>query len=160
MITLSKLNKVCKLLNKYCVRYVVIGGCAIFMHGYERTTRDIDLLVDVSDKNIKKLKKALKKILPEACKELKVDDVRKNIVVRMVGKDLIIDLIGKVGSIVYNDVETDLLIQKVKRIKIPIAGLETMLKLKQGIRETDKKDYLFLLGKKRYLEQKRNKVRR
>lgn len=157
MITLHRLTKVCKLLNKYDVKYVIIGGCAIFIHGYERTTQDIDLLIDSSCGNVEKLKKALQKILPEACKELGSDEVIKYAVVRMVGEDLIVDLIQKVGDIDYKEIKNDIVIEEIDGIKIPIAGLESMLKLKKGVRDVDKKDYMFLLGKKQYLKQKKKK---
>jgi len=157
MITLHKLTEVCQLLNKRGVKYIIIGGCAIFLHGYERMTRDIDLLIDSSAENVNKLKTALRQILPEACEELNPDDVRKNVVVRMVGKDLIVDLIHKVVEIEYKDVKSDVLKEEMNGIKIPIAGLKSMLKLKQGVRDVDKKDYIFLLGKKQYLKKKNKK---
>lgn len=153
MITLAKLTEVCRLLNKEGVKYIIIGGCAIFIHGYERTTQDIDLLIDPSDENIEGLKKALNQILPEACLELKGDDVRENLVVRMAGEGLTIDLIQRVFDIDYEKIKGDVIIEEIYGIKIPYASLESMLKLKEGLRDVDKKDYLFLLGKKQYLEQ-------
>lgn len=75
MLTLKQLTKVCDLLNRHGVKYVVIGGWAINIHGYERATRDIDLIVDVSADNIARIKQALASELPEACDELSVDDV-------------------------------------------------------------------------------------
>ena len=42
------------------VRYLTIGGFAVIMHGYNRTTGDLDILVENSLDNRKKLRKALK----------------------------------------------------------------------------------------------------
>jgi hypothetical protein len=38
-------------LNTHEVRYLVIGGIAVVVHGYVRTTKDLDLWVDPSDAN-------------------------------------------------------------------------------------------------------------
>lgn len=154
MITLEQLTTICSALNKGRVKYVVIGGWAIYAHGYERTTRDIDLLIDPSDKNIKNLKEALRDALPEACAELKPDDLEKNVVVRMVGADAIVDIMKSVGDIDYAKACADLNYEEIDGVRIPFAGLNTMLELKGGIRETDKRDYLFLLGKKSYLNKR------
>jgi len=48
----------------------------------------------------------------------------------------------------------DIIYEEVGNVKIPVAGLETMLHLKSGVRDIDKKDYMFLLGKKEYLKKK------
>ena len=44
------------------VRYVTIGGFAVIMHGYNRTTGDLDILIGDSIDNRKKLRKALRDI--------------------------------------------------------------------------------------------------
>jgi len=46
-------------LNRNRVRYVVVGGMAVIMHGVPRTTKDIDLLVDLSPENVAALAVAL-----------------------------------------------------------------------------------------------------
>lgn len=44
------------------VKYLTIGGFAVIIHGYNRTTGDLDILVENSLDNKKKLRKALKDI--------------------------------------------------------------------------------------------------
>lgn len=41
-------------LNKARVRYVVAGGLATVLHGYQRLTGDIDLILDLEDYNARK----------------------------------------------------------------------------------------------------------
>jgi len=146
---------VCRLLNEQGVHYTLIGGCAVFMHGYERTTQDIDMLVDDADANIEKIKKALARILPEACAELMACDVKDNTVVRMSGEDLVVDLLGRVGDVDYQMSRSDLMHVTINGVDIPVAGVDTMLKLKEGRRDIDKRAYLFLKGKKEFLETKK-----
>jgi hypothetical protein len=44
--TLDDVRRICRALEEAGARYVLIGGFAVILHGGERTTKDIDLLVD------------------------------------------------------------------------------------------------------------------
>lgn len=48
-----------ELLNANNVRYLLIGGYAVGIYGYSRTTNDIDILVADDAENIESLKAAL-----------------------------------------------------------------------------------------------------
>jgi hypothetical protein len=45
-------------LNKNAVRYLVVGGYAVVYHGYNRTTGDLDIWVEQTEENYKKLVRA------------------------------------------------------------------------------------------------------
>jgi hypothetical protein len=47
-------------LNKYEVKYIMIGGVATNLHGYQRTTDDIDVWIDDTLENRTKFRLALK----------------------------------------------------------------------------------------------------
>lgn len=49
-----------KCLHSNEVRYIMVGGFAINLHGFSRATKDIDLWIEDSPENRKKLRKALK----------------------------------------------------------------------------------------------------
>ncbi|MBN1663690.1 MAG: hypothetical protein JW943_08820 [Deltaproteobacteria bacterium] len=44
-----------KLLNSYNVKYLVVGGYAVGYHGYPRATGDMDIWIEVSELNSKKI---------------------------------------------------------------------------------------------------------
>jgi hypothetical protein len=44
------------------VRYVVIGGVAVILHGVPRTTYDLDLIVDLAPDNVARLIEALERL--------------------------------------------------------------------------------------------------
>ena len=44
-----------KLLNKYKVAYMVVGGYALALHGKPRHTGDLDIWIDISEDNASKL---------------------------------------------------------------------------------------------------------
>ncbi|MEA2164267.1 MAG: hypothetical protein QOK37_2394 [Thermoanaerobaculia bacterium] len=56
---LEDLLSLCKGLNEAQVRYVLIGGFTVILHGFVRATKDIDLLVDASVDNIQRLKRGM-----------------------------------------------------------------------------------------------------
>jgi len=47
-------------LNDNHVRYLVIGGYAVALHGYPRYTKDIDVWIDMNPDNAAKMVRALK----------------------------------------------------------------------------------------------------
>ncbi len=46
-------------LNNNEVKYILVGGYAVILHGYIRSTADMDIWVDKTKENYKRLKKAL-----------------------------------------------------------------------------------------------------
>lgn len=56
-----KLAELLKSLNARHVNYAIIGAHACAAHGHVRATRDIDILFEPTEKNIKKLREALEK---------------------------------------------------------------------------------------------------
>lgn len=60
----------------------------------------------------------------------------------------------KIGDVDYTAAFRDIEELEIEGVKIPLCGLDTLIKTKQGLRPKDKEDLFFLLGKKEYLKQK------
>lgn len=73
---LEDLLALCQALNSEGVRYVLIGGFAVILHGFVRATKDIDLLVDASAENIQRLKRAMAFLPDNAVALIGDDEVR------------------------------------------------------------------------------------
>jgi hypothetical protein len=54
-----KIEDILKLLEKEGIDYAVIGGVAVVLYGYVRFTKDIDLLIDFSEDNVRRFMKVL-----------------------------------------------------------------------------------------------------
>lgn len=52
-------NELLRLLKHHGVRFVMVGGLAVGVHGHERYTKDLDLLVDPSEANARRLGSAI-----------------------------------------------------------------------------------------------------
>ena len=151
----KEIVRVCGALNSEGVKYVVVGGCAVILHGYYRTTHDVDLLVDSSIENIKRLKKALQEIFKsDEISEIRDVDIDQYAVVRFAqeSEEIVIDLIGRIGKIDFKTAIQDIEEIELEGIKIPVCGLSTLIETKKGMRPKDKEDLLFLIGKKEYLK--------
>ena len=141
--TIDDLVRVCQELNKEGVKYVLIGGFAINYYGFPRGTEDIDLLVEPSEENILKIKKALSFLQDNAVQEVNPDDIEKYEVVRL-ADEITINLLKKACDITYDKAKAEYF--EFRGVSIPIADIVTMIETKQGIRPRDKEDLAFLLS--------------
>ena len=67
-------EKLLVLLAEAGVRFVVVGGVAVTLHGYVRLTEDVDLLVDDEESNLKCLLDTLGGYGEGYARELSVED--------------------------------------------------------------------------------------
>lgn len=150
--------RICDVFNRYNVKYVVVGGFAVIIHGLPRTTEDIDFFIESSVENVERLKSALKALYNDpSIDEITAKDVEEYAVVRYGTPDeFYIDIIARLGDEVsFKDVLNDIVIFEIDNIKIPICGLEMLIKMKKTVRDRDLLDLKFLM--KKFEEQKKNK---
>jgi hypothetical protein len=68
--TLNDLKTLIESLNRQQVEYLLIGGYALFVHGYHRATTDIDVLVPATLESGAKMKAALMVLPDQVAKDL------------------------------------------------------------------------------------------
>lgn len=133
----------CHLLNKEGVEYILIGGYAIFAHGFNRQSDDIDILVNPTLENQKKWVFALSQLPDKAAKELEnegnVFEPDYTMAIR-INDDVTIDVMpsacGKNWEAMRKYAETI----HSGGIDIPVLSIEGLLLTKQGIRPKDQLD--------------------
>lgn len=86
-----------RILNENRVRYLVIGGYAVAFHGHPRATDDVDVLIDASETNIRRVERALLRFAgaaprPEALR-------RKHGMIRIGGAIAHVDITTKVDGL-------------------------------------------------------------
>jgi hypothetical protein len=129
----------CAALNREGARYALIGGFAVILHGFVRTTKDVDLLVDPSAENIRAVKRAMATLPDNAAALLEDDEVLQYQVVR-VADEIVVDLMASACGIAESGIESF----KVREVEIPVASKETLIRMKNTIRESDALDVRFL----------------
>ena len=92
-------------LNNAEVKYVLIGGYAVIIHGYQRTTGDMDIFVECTKENYSQIKKAfhLFQMPLFGMTEDKFLDSEKYDVFEYGKPPISIDIITKIKGITFND---------------------------------------------------------
>lgn len=146
--TLDDLVAICGSLNSEKAKYMLIGGLAMIQHGFTRTTEDIDLLIEPSLENQRKVKKALEILPDKAIREFGDEDLRNYLVVR-VGDEVLVDLMLSACGISYAEACGESEMVLLRGVLVPIASPKMMLRMKQTHREKDALDRQFLEQKLR-----------
>lgn len=72
-----------KWLDRERVRYLVVGGFAVVLYGWTRFTKDLDLMIDIDDKeNVMRFIKVMKKLrynplIPVRIEDIADEEIRK-----------------------------------------------------------------------------------
>lgn len=141
---LEDLVALCRALREAGVRYLLIGGFAVILHGFVRTTKDIDLLVDPSDGNVAAIKKALGTLPDDAVSQIDESDVRRFSVVR-IADEIVVDLMASACGITYEDaIRQDTEERRIDDVVIPLAGKQLLIRMKDTVRDSDRMDVRFL----------------
>ncbi len=135
--------RVAKLLNKHKVRFVLVGGYALYAHGIERLTADIDIAVDPSPANSKNWILALAELPDQATAELLEEndpfggDYSHTI---RINDEFTIDIMPSVAGIPFEQLASNSETLIVNEIECPLLSLRKLLDTKQGHRPKDRAD--------------------
>jgi len=144
--TLNDLVNLCRRLNDAGANYMVIGGMAIIQQGFVRATEDIDLLIDASQENQGRIRRALMDLPDGAIREMEPADLDTYIVVR-VADEIVVDLMKSACGIEFKEASREIEWVAIQGINIPFASFQLLWRMKQTVREKDSLDRLFLKEK-------------
>jgi len=158
-----------KELNAKKVKYIVVGGMAVNFYGIPRMTYDIDLLLYLEDRNLRKFLSLLKKwgfkpkvpvdIMDFAKKENRQDWIKNK---NMKAFNLVNPgwAISEIDIIINTPVDYEIASKNITHINfqnviIPTVSIDDLIKMKKASnRRQDKKD-IFYLRKVKYARKKR-----
>ncbi len=147
------------LLDKYSVKYLIIGGQASIFYGHARLTGDIDIFYENNNINIKKLYQALHEFWDGSIPVIQVPDELKStgMIFQFGVPPNRIDLINNIGNVDFDnawDTRNTVLIElNNKNIKIFYISLDLLISNKKYVqRSKDLDDLKFLLK----VQQKKN----
>jgi hypothetical protein len=143
--TLDDVRKLCRALAVAEARYVLIGGFAVILHGGERTTKDIDLLVDPAPDNVARLKEALAILEDDAARDIAPDDFQRYRVVR-VADEVMVDLLSVACDVTWAQAHASAERRDLDGIPIIVADPATLIRTKQTPRPSDAADRAWLEG--------------
>lgn len=152
--TLEDLKALIASLNEQGADYLLIGGYALFAHGYHRATTDIDVLVPATQEAGIKIRSALMVLPDQAAKDIDPAwfDEGENI---RVADAFIVDIMLNACGETYETLKQYAETVDLDGVAVRTINLEGLLLTKQTMREKDVSDRIIL---ERALETLRDRV--
>ena len=141
--TLEDLKTLISSLNKQGADYLLIGGYALFAHGYHRATTDIDLLVPATRKAGERLKQALMLLPDQAAKDIDPAWFEEGENIR-VADAFVVDIMLNACGETYETLKQYAETVDLDGIPIRTINLEGLLLTKQTTRDKDISDRIIL----------------
>lgn len=134
-----------KLLSEHDVRYMIVGGYATGYHGYVRATGDLDIFVEVSESNAKKLVQTFKDFGFDAgvTEDLFLE---KGKMVRAGHPPLRLEILTEITGVSFEDCYASCEEIEIDDVKIRFIGLGNLLKNKSSTGRTKDKLDVEMLG--------------
>jgi predicted nucleotidyltransferase len=116
-----------RLLNKYEVEYMVVGGYALAFHGKPRYTGDLDIWIKISETNTKKLLKVISDFGMTSLGFEKDDFLRPGYISQIGYPPLRIDILNTIDGVQFEEAFQNKQILAENDLKIPYIGLNDLL---------------------------------
>ena len=141
--TLDDVKALIRALNAQNADYLLIGGYALFAHGYHRATTDIDVLVPANRAAGKRIIDALMALPDQAAKEIDPAwfEEGENI---SVSDAFVVDIMLSACGETYESLRKFSETVDLEGIPVRTVNLEGLLLTKQGMREKDVSDRIIL----------------
>jgi predicted nucleotidyltransferase len=135
----TQLAEVCAHLNSRHAKYVVVGATAMQLWGTTRATRDIDLLIEATVPNARRVLAALGKVGFGFAREWLAAEVAAK-PVTIIGDSPRVDVLTVAWSVHYPEAARDAAVFTVEGVKIPAASIEHLIASKRTGRLQDAAD--------------------
>jgi hypothetical protein len=138
-----------ELLNAAEVRYLVVGGYAVAVHGYPRYTKDLDIWIEGSPNNADKVTQALHQFGFGALDIRTEDLIEKDQVIQLGYPPNRIDLLTSLEGVSFNDCYGARTTVRIEGVEIAFIDIENLKKNKAATgRAQDLADLEHLSGGK------------
>jgi hypothetical protein len=91
-----------RLCNEHHVKYLVVGGYAVSIHGYPRYTKDLDVCIESSEENAEKMVEVINDFGLGSLKLTKEDFLKKNFITQLGYEPLRIDILNEVDGVSFS----------------------------------------------------------
>jgi len=132
-------TQVCAALNEAEAKYLVIGGIACILHGYVRATTDVDILIERSPENVRRILDALSTLGYGFAREFAVSEILAK-PITIIGDDPAVDIFQVAWSVKYDQAVERSSIVAVDGVDIPLVGLDDLIATKRTGRPLDAAD--------------------
>jgi hypothetical protein len=130
-------------LNEAGARYALIGGYAVALHGLNRLSEDIDLLVDPDPENTRCWIVALSRLPDGAARELAGEEdifQREGPYAIRINDEFTVDVMPTACGHDWEELKAYIEYRDNEGVRIPVLNLSGLLLTKEGLRERDRAD--------------------
>jgi len=120
-----------ELLIKNNVEYLVVGGYAVGIHGYPRYTGDLDIWLNPTPENARKILVCVNEFGFASFKLTEEDFTKENNVIQLGYPPLRIDLLTQIDGVTFEECIKNLKEVTIEGVKINFIGYNELLKNKQ-----------------------------
>lgn len=119
------------LCNNHEVRYLVIGGYAVSIHGYPRSTKDMDVCIEMTEENAKKMVRVIKDFGFGSSNLTESDFLSKNFITQLGYDPLRIDILNDLDGVSFKEAWQNRKIVNISGVEINFIGYNELLKVKE-----------------------------
>lgn len=141
--TLEDLKTLIRALNEQSAEYLLIGGYALFAHGYHRATTDIDVLVPATQEAGQRVREALMVLPDQAAKDLDPAWFEEGENIR-VADAFVVDIMLNASGETYETLMQYAETVELDGLPVRTVNLEGLLRTKQTVRDKDVADRIIL----------------
>jgi predicted nucleotidyltransferase len=135
----TRLAEVCAALNRKRAQYVVVGASAMQLWGTTRATRDVDILIEPSVENARRVLAALERIGCGRARDLAAEEVAAK-PVTVIGDIPRMDILTVAWSVHYKHAAPAATVFRVEGVRVPTASIEHLVASKRTGRLQDAAD--------------------
>lgn len=131
--------QVCEALNRVQARYLIIGGIACVLHGYARATDDVDILIERTAANAKRVLDALGRLGWGFAQEWSPKEILTR-PITVIGDDPAVDVFTVAWTVKYEEVIARAEVVDVDGVPIPLIAIDDLIATKRTGRLQDAAD--------------------
>jgi hypothetical protein len=135
----TRVARVCSRLNAERAKYLVVGATAMQLWGTTRATRDIDILIEPTVANARRVLRALASLGFGLAAEHMAEDVAAR-AVTMIGDTPNVDILTRAWNVTWKQARTRATAFDVEGVPVPTAAIEDLIESKRTGRLQDAAD--------------------
>ncbi|HYL22687.1 MAG TPA: nucleotidyltransferase [Gemmatimonadales bacterium] len=135
----TRVAEVCARLNQHRAKYVIVGAIAMQLWGTTRATRDIDVLIEATVPNARRVLAAVADVGFGFAKQWLAEALVAK-PVTIIGDSPRVDILTVAWSVHYREAARDATIFTVEGVKVPAASIEHLITSKRTGRLQDAAD--------------------
>ncbi len=133
------LVEVCAALNQAGANYVVVGGIACILHGYARATSDVDILIEPTPGNARRVLAGLSTAGYGFAREWAPDELLAH-PITIIGDDPAVDIFTVAWSVKYAQAAPRASTVDVEGVRVPLISIDDLIATKRTGRLQDAAD--------------------